>query len=598
MRAARALLLAGLLAAALVVVAATPAAAQAGERIDAYAAELVVENNGDLRVRETITYDFGTNQKHGIFRFIPVRFPYDNKYDRIYRISDVDVSAAPGTPDDVKVTDENGRKVFRIGDPDRTITGRHVYEIRYRVRGALNGFDEHDELYWNALGNEWPVGVASATATVRGPAPITKVACFAGPQGSTLPCDSAAISPSGEATFTQGTLDAGGALTVVAALPKGAVTAVGPILDERWAIQRAFALTPASVGGALALAVLGFAWVGRRLWKDGRDRRLAGAAGTEEPMPLFEDMPSPVEYRPPEDLRPAQLGVLLDEVADPLDVTATIVDLAVRGYLVIEEIPKSGWFGKRDWNLVRKKVSDDALLPYEKKLHDSLFEDGDAVLLSSLKNKFFDDLKKVQNLLYQDCLKGKWFTRRPDSVRTAALVIGILLLVAGIGVTVLLAIWTHYALLGIPVALTGLFLVATHRRMPARTAKGTAGLARVHGFRRFIETAQVERLQFAEEENIFAKYLPYAIVFGATKKWMKAFEDLGATPGSTGAMGGMGWYSSPHPFSAARFSDDIQSFSTRTAGTIVSTPSSSGSSGFGGGGSSGGGGGGGGGGSW
>ena len=73
------------------------------------------------------------------------------------------------------------------------------------------------------------------------------------------------------------------------------------------------------------------------------------------PRPLFERADGPVEYRPPDDLRPAQVGVLIDETADPLDVTASIVDLAVRGYLTIEEIPDKGLFSKADWKLTRRR---------------------------------------------------------------------------------------------------------------------------------------------------------------------------------------------------------------------------------------------------
>ena len=251
-------------------------------------------------------------------------------------------------------------------------------------------------------------------------------------------------------------------------------------------------------------------------------------------------------------------------------------------------------FGRAEWRLIRQKPTDEELMPYEKKLFESLFDDGESVMMSDLKNKFFDDLKKVQELLYKDCVTQKWFGRRPDQVRNTYVGIGVLVLFVGAGVTVLLAAKTHLGLLGIPVVLTGILVLATHSRMPARTAKGAATLARIRGFRRFIETAQADRLRFAEEENIFAKYLPYAIVFGATRKWAKAFADLGQEPQAAG----MNWYSSPHSFDACQFARTIDSFSTRTSRTIVSTPSSSGRSGFGGGGSSGGGGGGGGGGSW
>ena len=57
--------------------------------------------------------------------------------------------------------------------------------------------------------------------------------------------------------------------------------------------------------------------------------------------------------------------------------SSTIVDLAVRKYLVIEEIPKTWMLGKADWNLRRLPDPEgDHLLPYEEKLRDGLFEDA------------------------------------------------------------------------------------------------------------------------------------------------------------------------------------------------------------------------------
>ncbi len=72
-----------------------------------------------------------------------------------------------------------------------------------------------------------------------------------------------------------------------------------------------------------------------------------------------------MEFRPPRDLRPGQVGILLDERADTLDVSATVVDLAVRGYLHIEELPRAHWFASRDWKLTGCKEQDDSLLTYE-----------------------------------------------------------------------------------------------------------------------------------------------------------------------------------------------------------------------------------------
>ncbi|HVE94034.1 MAG TPA: DUF2207 domain-containing protein [Acidimicrobiales bacterium] len=579
---------------------APPAEAQPlPERIERYEVTIDIRRDGSYEVIETIAYDFGPFERHGIFRTIPVRFPYDPdpKFERIYELTGIRVDGSEGTPDDVEETDENGRKLLRVGDADKTISGAHTYRIRYVVRGGLNAFADHDELHWNAIGDEWDVPIGSAAVTVRAPDGVNRVACFAGPRGSGLPCAGAEVVSSTEATFRHGPIGNRQALTVVVAMVKGTIDAEGtkPILDEKFSLARAYSVTPGTTAGALAAAVLAFGYVARLLWRTGRDRKIDGTS-PDDRRGLGEDDESPVVFRPPGDARPAQVGVLVDERADALDVTATIVDLAVRGYLEIRELPKEGWFGKTDWNLVEAKPADDDLLPFERRLVKGLFEGRSEVTLSSLKNTFASDLKAVQTKLYGDCVQQGWFAKRPDQVRNIYLTIGVVGVLLAAGALALLTVFTHAALIGIPVLLAALVLAIGHRWTPARTAKGSAALREARGFRRFIETAEADRMQFAEEENIFAKYLPYAIVFGETEKWAKAFAGLGGAE----APAGMGWY---HPygswsaFNASSFSNSMDSFAVHTSGTIASTPASSGSSGFSGG-SSGGGGGGGGGGSW
>jgi uncharacterized protein (TIGR04222 family) len=316
-------------------------------------------------------------------------------------------------------------------------------------------------------------------------------------------------------------------------------------------------------------------------------------SGEDETVPLGEgDYEAPVEFAPPEGVRPGQIGTLLDERANVIDVTATIVDLAGRGFLLIQEIPRHGLFSKADWTVIRLEKDEAELLKYEKKLLDGLFRDGNEVKVSELKTTFAERLHGVEESLYEDAMREKWFRTRPDHVRTRWAGRGALLTVVGAGLTFVLARWTHWGLVGIPVILAGVALALMARWMPARTAKGTAMLRRIRGFRRVIATAETHMSRWAEEENIFTRYLPYAIVFGLTRKWAKAFEDLGLQPDTSS------WYVGPHPFTALAFADSIDGFAVTTGGTLASTPAASGSSGFGGGGFSGGGGGGGGGGSW
>ena len=474
---------------ALSVAAAGPAGSQVGEVIHRYEVSITMERSGDLRVVERIAYDFGGTPRHGILREVPTRFHYDGRYDRLEPVSDVSVTASADTPVNTKVeSGAGGRTVIRVGDPNRTITGVHTYSIAYRVAGAFNSFEDHDELYWNAIGDEWSVLIETATVQVTAPTTIARVACFAGPTQSRLSCAQAAADGS-SATFSQTLLYPRSGMTVVVGVPKGAVTVGRPILEERWSITRAFSVTGATVGGAAALAVALLGGIVAVLWRGGRDRRFSGGpievafgngGGAEEAVPLGSGRHVPVEFEPPDKLRPGELGTLVDAVANPLDVTATIVDLAVRGYLRIEEVPKHGWRGKADWTLVQLREADDSLRPYERTLLDGIFTSGSRpeVNLSALRNTFASKLHEVQSQLYDDAMEHGWFVRRPDRARGFWVAIGILASIVGIAVLVLLTIKTHVALLGVPVALAGLLLLGGAHWMPRRTAKGYGVLQR------------------------------------------------------------------------------------------------------------------------
>ncbi len=611
MRATR-FVLATTLAVAAVVLAGAPASARGTtERILEYDVNIRIEDNGSLLITETIDYDFGVLEKHGILRDVPVRFDYPKQehHDRVYPLDVVSVRATEGTPAQYTVETQGNDKRIKIGDPDRTITGEHGYEITYRVGGALNGFRDHDELYWNAIGDDWDVIIQHTTVTVEAPAPITDVACFSGPVGSTLSCTGAGFDGP-VARFEQDQLFPHNPLTVVVGIPRGVVPAPEPILDETWWFGRGFQPTAANLAGFGVLAALFGAGFGLLAYRRGRDRRYAGspvdaafgsaegAEGKEETVPLLERTETPVEFVPPDDLRPGQVGTLVDFTAHPLDVTATIVDLAVRGYLVIEEV--EGDSRQPDWRLTRKKEPDDKLVKYEAELMKGLFgskESKDAVQLSDLRYTFAKKMNKVQTALGKNAMEQGWFTKPPGAVRFGFGCLGSLIFIVGLVLFGLAVAFTEVALWPIPTVALGILLIVGAYWMPQRTAKGYGVLRRVDGFRRFIEESEKERAQFAEKKNLFSEYLPYAIVFGATDKWAKAFAGLDDEAPDTTA-----WYRSSTVFNIVTFSHAIDGFTVSSAGTLTSTPpstsSSSGSSGFGGGGSSGGGGGGGGGGSW
>ncbi len=589
----------------IVVLAGGPGAAQTGfEQITAYDSDVTIEPAGTLLVRETIDYDFASTPKHGILREIPVRTSDSGKdgYDRVYPIDVVSVRGSPGTPDEYTTDEQGDDLVVKVGDPDRTITGQHRYEITYRVRGALNGFADHDELVWNAVGTEWTVPIAAASATVHAPGPIQAVRCAQGPLGSFLPCTTATADGS-TASFAADRLGVFQGMTVSVAFPKGLVPPPRSVYDERFRLASAFRVTPATgsiAGGILVAGIL--ATVGL-VWWGGRDRRYRGSPvdaafgsvdGIDERVPLIRHDETPVEFEPPDGLRPGQVGTLVDFVANPLDVTATIVDLAVRGYLSIEELEPEGLWHKREWKLAKRREPGD-LLPYERTLMHALFHNREQVEVSALRYKFASDMVKIREELLDDAMARGWFRGKPGTRRGLFALLGILVAILGVAATVLLALDTHAGLLGVPVILVGIGMVFASRWMPRRTAQGYAVLRRADGFRRFIDESEKERARFAERKNLFSEYLPYAVVFGATDKWARAFAGLDDQPPDTSS-----WYLGRTALDYAVLSSAIDGFTVTSAGTLASSPpsSSSGASGFSGGGFSGGGGGGGGGGSW
>jgi uncharacterized membrane protein YgcG len=556
-------------------------AADSGWVVNAFDAQIAIQSDGRLVINETIDVDFGSLEKHGIFRDIPVKYDWPNETRklRVYQLQVLSVSDASGRAWRFETYGSGSDVEIKIGDADRTVTGRQQYRISYVVQGALNGFPDHDELFWNVTGSQWPVSISKASATVRAPAPLSQTSCYAGAVGSADRCGGIESVANGAIYSSGQTLMPGDDFTVVAGLRKGVVPEPLPILQDRpRGLADFFDLTPAWLALAAFVGIGGIALVVWLWYRYGRDDR-----EHETIVPEFE---------PPEKLRPAQIGLLIDERADTLDVTATIVDLAVRGYLTITEIPQEGLLGQRDWLLTRRAKTGD-LLGYEQIIFDGLFATGEEVKLSSLRRHFYITLAKAQSALYADAVKQGWFPMDPSRTRATYAIAGVtLVILAGI-VTAGLGALVGGGIVGIGAAVPAIGLIAASPVMPRKTRTGSTLERRSLGFQRYIEVAEKDRQKFAEKEHIFADYLPFAIVFRCVEQWARAFEGIDLKAATSGWYGG----STLTTFSALNMSRDLSAFSSQISTAIASTPGGSGSSGFSGG-MSGGGGGGGGGGSW
>ena len=539
--------------------AAGPAAAAAGdgERIRSYDVRLEVRPDGSLRVTETIDYDFGATPRRGIERDIDTEQRFDGSRDRRYPVSDVEVSSSTA-PDQVQVTDSGDGTTVRIGDPDRTVTGRHTYRIGYTVAAATTRFAGHDELHWNAVGSGWRVPVGDVRVRVGG-AEVTRATCFAGAPGATAPCDSAVAS----GRFAQAALAPGEALTVVTAFPAGSVAAAAPVLVERRTARTFLAGSPLYALPLAALFLGGPGW----LLVTGIRRKRA----QEAPALAYRQGFAP---QPPPGLRPALAGMLLSGSARPVDAVSVLLDLSARGHVSIT--PLAG----RDWRLVAVRPPDASLPPEARAVLRAVFARGPDTTLKAAGRALLGVRGELRTIARDEVVRLGWFSRPPQEA-TGPAALGAAMLFLAVPVTLLLGFLADAGVAGIALGAGGIVLVAhAFTRPRPRTAAGEIARSQLIAFKAHLSRIDPMGLPAGHREAALAGLLPFAVVLGLAPQLAGAFSAAGVVAG--GYAANPAWWST--------FATDA---------TRAATPSSSsgGSSGFSGG-SAGGGGGGGGGGSW
>lgn len=536
----------------------------AAERVLKDEAVLTTAKGGVVRVKETIVYRFAGHK--GFQRTFPTRSHESLTEDRVYKIENLRASSPDGGPTKVTSSSEDTKTTVKVTG-GKELTGDRTVVLQYDVRGAITPMGAAEELRWPVIGG-WKVPVDEARATVDAGAAIRNVNCFFGPIGSTIGCTQYYTNH----THTQGIYAQQGMLpgeyvTVVAGLPAG-TTGGRAIYERRHTIATAFSVN-AVTGSALAglLALLGGGLAALYLLR-GRDARVVvkrAAEGDHAPV-------AGTEFEPPDGVRPGQIGTLIDEQADVIDVTATIVDLAVRGYLLIEEEDRAVT-GRLDWTLRRLDRPQVDLLPYERILLDALLTapDGggrDAVKLSELGGTFATKLAQVRSAMYEDVVKQGWFARRPDTVRSRWTIGGIAITVLGIAATVALALTTEWALAGLALIIAGAALAYGGQYMPAKTARGATVLAHTIGFRAFLERGAIpdgDAVASRQRIALFSRFLPYAVVFDAVPKWAETVKDAGER--AEGADN-LYWYEGPAEWDLSKFAESMRTFTLATSGSI------------------------------
>lgn len=552
------------LAAAVVSAFPAPAAAQGRSwHLQSFRSEIRVRTDGGIEVEEVLRPSF-RGSYDGIRREIPVEYRTPAGLERDLDVEVRSVTDGDGQPLRYETDRDGGHLGVRIWIPDATDATRTV-SLRYRVDRAIRFREDYEELYWNVTGTEWAVPIDSASATVVLPDGATGVRTqsYTGPFGSRS--SDAGVRRDGDRIhFEAGSrLEYGEGLTAAVAWDPGLVSRPG--IGER--VARALA-----DNGILLLPLLA-AGVMFGLWREhGKDPDPGSVAP---------------RYEPPEGLTPAEVGVVIDDHPDLRDVTATMVDLAVRGYLSIEATEESRLLGlssEREYVLHRERPPAEwsDLREHERRVLEALFEGGrESVELSELENEFYEHLDDIRDGIFAGLMDRRLYSRRPDRVRqlylAGAVVSAGVLLALGLGVGDVLSVAPFpatAAALG-----TGLVIAGFGWYMPARTRAGTEVYGQVLGFEEFLERVEEDRFRrMITGPEMFEAFLPHAMALGVEKKWAGAFEEIYRRPPD--------WYhdGAPTGFHAGVLAADLGRLSSRAGTAMSSRPRSSGGSSFSGGG--------------
>ena len=555
-----------------------------GWGIQNFHSDIVINQDSSFTVTEKITADFTrADNRHGIKRFIPIRYKDAYNQNLNLRFSLISVKDENNKDIETETTYSGNDVTLKIGSANVYVDGKiKTYQLTYQLDRGLNQFTDHDELYWNVTGNGFDTAIVNASSTVTLPKlsdqKKLKAICYTGSGYSKeQDCQAKVIDGKTYQFKNNSLLPTNAGLTISVAFPKGLITYPDLATYIKWFLTDNW---------GYLLPLITFILMFYRWYTHGRDPK--ALRNTIVPV-----------YEAPDNLKPAEIGTLLDDRVDMQDITSTIIDLATRGYLKIIETEKKNLVWTNYEYQLEKTIPQkptDTLKDFESLIYESLFGEKEKINLEDLKYKFYKDIPKIKKAIYKNLVDKKYYSEDPDHVR------GIYLSIGFIGGLLCFMFLTPLIDINLPlfIGLLASFTIifAFANIMPKKNQKGVDTHIHILGLEEFIKTAETDRLKFYEKENIFEKMLPYAIALGIADKWAKACEGIFKQAPD--------WYQSNNPnmishFNTYNFLNTLNSFNNTMSTNMQAAPRSSasgGSSGFGGGGFSGGGFGGGGGSSW
>ncbi len=555
--------------AAILVALAVPAFAREWH-ITRFVSNITVQQDGVLEVREHLAVEFD-GEYHGIYRDIPIEYPgpHGSNYELFLKVTGVTNALGQKLKYDSSV--QNGYRHLKIYIPNATNTTQNV-EIYYTVQNGVRWFDGFDELYWNVTGNDWPVPIDNASTIILFPPNAVgnlRAQAFSGVYGSEAQDATSVVNGNVVRIQTNNPLAMREGLTADIMISKGVLNEPSKLTFAMWFIRsNTIVLLP-----LWTFVVMFFFW-----WTKGRDPK---ADVSVAPM-----------YEPPKDMTPAEVGSLIDDAVHPRDISCTLVDLAVKGYIKIEETEsKVLLFSHRDYIFHSLKDpstwTPDVLEAHERVMLNHMFPNSlTETRLSDLRNKFYVAIPTIKEDILAELKNKGMYSVDPDSAH-AYVVIGVLLAALPFVAAQLLGwgdILNSIGLLIVSALISLIIVFLFARIMTAKSLKGVRTKVEILGLQEFINRVDSDRLRRMPPDT-FEKILPYAMALGIENHWAKAFQGIMQNQPS--------WYVGPTPyvgFNPIFFASSMHAMASDAHQAFVTAPrASSTGSGFGGGGFSGGG---------
>ncbi|MFN8484666.1 MAG: DUF2207 domain-containing protein [Anaerolineae bacterium] len=486
---------------------------------DRFDVDIVVAPDGSADVTETITLRFQGGPFTYAFRGVPTRFTGGLSN---FEVSENGVAYTPGNSPGHFATDvaQTSTEVRWFFDP--TTDASRTFTLRYRVKDLVRLDEGQANVRWGAVppNHDYPIAASRVTVRLPANAPIGHT--------ETWEHDADVKVEGSVATFDATKIGANQQFVVGVWAPAAAFSNVPPAWQR--AEEAAAARQPVNLmlmlllsGATLLLGALGLL----ALWRQ---------------LPPLPRVPAEeARYTPPDNLPPALAASIVRGGYAPGTPLATLFDLAERGVLRLEELPKGhGIFDRADFALVREE-SDAPLAPFEAAVIEAAYAKANnpvRVLSHDLGKGLQSGQSAIKKAVEESLTQLGLLDPTRQKVARWMMLVGVVLLVLIVVAVAMVFLFGPSALiLAATLFILGMVAVVMGASVSKRTATGQREAAAWRGFEAHLKA--VAEGKTPEQPEIMEPYLPYAAAFGLEKKWAKRFELAHApTPAWFHASGG------------------------------------------------------------